>query len=309
MLSIITHVGVQVVVQLLIAHMNNVFPSNPEIYQKLSTPECVLQRRWEHKRSEHFGFGNDPRYDDPRQRSGQMLIFQGPHQRIARAIEVMSQCRRFEILYAMITNGFIPGRVWDQPEPPKETSCTLQRVYARLWNVQDSASLLVNDVQFLGIKRGYSIHQKLQLWEQFVHVPNATPADTAWHEVSSGLLHPGLNTFQVRVSNVQIPRGFLPATPGPRTVNAQYVKDYLNPGPHGQFVTQPNPPNVGFLYLNRDTVQVDVVCWDSAPLPPSASSTSTIPAPQGPPPPLHTVPQGPPGLPLPARCESDRHVC
>jgi hypothetical protein len=164
MLFVIKTVGVQVVVALILAHMNNQMPSNKAIYDKLSTAECILQRQWDHKRSEHFNFGTDPRYDDERQRSGQMFVLQGPHQRIARAIQVMSPCRRYELLQAMIQHGWVPGRLWDQPALPKETSCTLEKAHARLANVRSAARMEVNNV--------YAVHAH----EGFMGSPHLTAA-------------------------------------------------------------------------------------------------------------------------------------
>ena len=319
-LSMVKIVGVQIVLHLLLAYMNNQMPSNKEIFDKLSTAECILQRQWDHKRAEHFNFGNDPRYDAPEQRDGQQFVLQGPHQRIARAIQVMSPCRRYELLQAMIQHGWVPGRMWDQPALPKETSCLLEKAYARLSNVRSGARMEVNNLYALSAHEGFAGMPDLTAVESLIYRPNAPPGDSGYRELTN--LQPGVNEITIYLSNVRIPSAplNLGTTPGPVSVTAEIHKNGSTswPGGLGWYIRPYSPPQVGFARLQTGWLGIGVVCPDTphphghpppawylemkalheGPMPTGLPS-----APQAPPG-LPPAPQAPPGSPFPQ--ESDR---
>ncbi len=263
MLTAIKMMGVSMILHLILAQLGGKLPSNEDIARVLATPECVFHTIWEHTRGRHLNFATDPRYDDPDQQAGKAIVFQAPHQRITRAFQVMDTCRRYEIMREMMKNGFIPGRVRDQPDPPPpDPACHLEKARIRVWNVRNLASITVNDVPMFSVKSGTSgINQVEQQWQAWVH--SDQPGDSGWQDITEAL-KPGWNTVGIEVANAGIPDGFLGfgTKPSQPTLTAQVVKNDGPSSPGGLYWNPTFQPRdrVGWMRLPSGHLYVNVIC-------------------------------------------------
>lgn len=183
-------------------------PGNQAIYEKLSTPVCQLSVPWWHTRLRNKGI-NDPLFANPKERQGVMSI-DPPWTIIKRAIEVMDECERYDIGRALIEEGWLPTRRWDQPPiPPLDPKYGLQEVWVRLSNCRNYCGMELNDLSLFAAQAGQQGKAQTDSIDMLIYRPHAQPGDTGWQKVDPQRLKPGINTFDFLIHNVAIPSGFL----------------------------------------------------------------------------------------------------